>query len=142
MNGLNAPPVELASDGFSAGGGYSDEEELPLTTSESLHDFILYNDEATASFSMKVRLYSLDVEHSHLGYCSEVTISIGGVGMEPCADIVTNNFKELVLRTKSFSVTMHRDKIKRISYTEEDNKTCSLILAVGLPSIVKLEMGE
>ena len=140
MIDLNAPPIEMASEGLVLG-KYGDEKEPSLMAAETLHQFTLYNESAGESSAVGVRLYSLDINKPLPSYITKCTVSLGQVPRKIVSNILTSNFERLVLRTDICIVTMHMTNLEQISYTEEDAGTCSLILDVSLPNIVKLDLG-
>ena len=140
MIDMNTPPVEMVSEGLFIG-EYGDEKEPSLATAETLHQFTLYNESAGESSTVGVRLYSLDINKPMPTFITKCTVSLGQVPRSIVSNILISNFDRLVLRTDICIITMHLSSLEQISYTEEDAGTCSLILDVSLPDIVKSDLG-
>lgn len=132
----------MISEGFSAGTSYGDENDLPIVMDELFHELSVINESAGESSVVKVRLYSIDLTKPQIHFATKCTISLGQVPKRVISDILTGHFQSLVLKTDVCVVTMHSTTVEHVSYSEESSKTCSLILDVSHPNIVKLEMGE
>ena len=141
MIDLNTPPVEMISEGFSTSNSYGDEKDLPLISEESLHELVVFNDSVGESSAVKVRLYSVDLTKPQVHFAAKCTISLGQVPKRVISDIMTGHFESLVLKTDVCTITMYSASVEHFSYSEEDSKTCSLILDVSHPNIAKLEIG-
>ncbi len=124
------------------GTSYGDENDLPIALEDLLHEFSVINESAGESSSVRVRLYSIDLTKPQVHFATKCTISLGQVPKRVVSDILTGHFQSLVLKTDVCTITMHAATVEHVSCSEEDSKTCSLILDVSHPNIVKLEMGE
>ena len=134
---INAEPIEMTSSSLRETQFSSMEDEPTVDTG---HDFSVVAASQGNSFNFKVRLHSLDVSSPGLGGLScakSATISLGNVPMHAIEALMTSDLRHFILKLNSLSLTGYGENIERLSISEEDVGSYSLIIDIAAPMISK-----
>lgn len=147
MNNFDVAPVEMMSEGFNVKSAepteFSQDEKYE---DPNLRSFSLFTGNDGTSYVGKIMVYSVDcskLAFVESGKCfpEQATLSLGVAPDRLAADLMTNSFDRFEIDLKVFRITLFNGYINRVSFTDEGDSKCSLILDVTSPHIVKSNSG-